>query len=287
MKPRSERHPANAAGEWYVDTQCIDCGASRNVAPGLIVRRAGQSVFARQPSSKAEIETAWRAVLVCPTASVRREAGGSPPKGLYPEEISPGLFRCGYNAKSSYGAHSYFAVRPAGNVLVDSPRWTRHVSEFIGEHGGLKHVFLTHRDDVADTDRYARTFQADVWIHERDADAAPYATQLLRGATAADLMPGWKAIPVPGHTEGSVVYLLEDTHLFTGDSLAWSFPERRLTAFRDACWYSWSKQIKSLERLLEFEFEWVLAGHGGSCRLPRPRMRSELAALVKRMGTVA
>lgn len=42
-----ERHPGNAAGNWYVDRNCIDCSAARTVAPDLIVSPSGQSVFAR------------------------------------------------------------------------------------------------------------------------------------------------------------------------------------------------------------------------------------------------
>jgi hypothetical protein len=67
------RNPDSAAGDWYIDTACIDCGASRHVAPDLIVARKGKSVFARQPASEEEQLAAWRAVLVCPTASVRSE----------------------------------------------------------------------------------------------------------------------------------------------------------------------------------------------------------------------
>lgn len=286
MAEPPKRHPANAPGDWYVDTRCIDCGASRTVAPGLIGRADGQAVFIRQPASEADTEAAWRAVLVCPTASVRRESGGRPPEGLYPHELAPGIFRCGFNARSSYGAHSYLAVRPAGNVLIDAPRWNGRLREFMARQGGLRHVFLTHQDDVADAERYAEAFQARVWIHERDARAAPYATDLLRGEAPAEPEAGWRAIPVPGHTAGSVVYLLEDTYLFTGDSLAWSHAAGRLTAFPDACWYSWAEQTRSLERLAAFAFEWVLAGHGGSGRLPREEMRAGLAALVRWMGTV-
>jgi hypothetical protein len=38
-----------------------------------------------------------------------------------------------------------------------------------------------------------------------------------------------------------------------------------------------------MERLLRFEFEWVLPGHGQRIRLPKERMRQELKALVNRM----
>jgi hypothetical protein len=61
-----KRHPQNAPGDWYVDTRCIDCGAARTAAPGLIVERGGQSVFARQPQTADERMMAWRARLLCP-----------------------------------------------------------------------------------------------------------------------------------------------------------------------------------------------------------------------------
>jgi len=59
-----KRHPENAPGDWYVDTRCIDCGAARTAAPGLIVERGGQSVFARQPQTADERMMAWRARLL-------------------------------------------------------------------------------------------------------------------------------------------------------------------------------------------------------------------------------
>ena len=75
----AKRHPENAPGDWYVDTACIDCAAARNVAPGLIVRKGGQSVFARQPQTEAELKAAWRARLLCPTASARTEKPAKAP----------------------------------------------------------------------------------------------------------------------------------------------------------------------------------------------------------------
>ena len=83
--------------------------------------------------------------------------------------------------------------------------------------------------------------------------------------------------------EKRLVFLLEQTYLFTGDSLAWSHERKDLQAFREACWYSWSELQRSLARLAEYRFEWVLAGHGGSGRLPAEEMRLRLHALVERM----
>ena len=87
------------------------------------------------------------------------------------------------------------------------------------------------------------------------------------------------------HTRGSVVYLLEDRYLFTGDSLAWSDARKELLAFRDACWYSWSVQTRSMERLLDYRFEWVLPGHGRIHHAPPDEMHHHLEACVAWMKT--
>ena len=275
------RNPDSAPGDWYIDTACINCAASRHVAPGLIVERGDKSVFARQPENAEEEMMAWRARLVCPTASVRSEHKKERPENIFPQELAPGVYRCGFNSKDSYGAHSYFVARPEGNLLVDSPRYAGELKKFFEEAGGISDILLSHRDDVADADKYAKVFKARVWIHKDDARAAPCATNLLE--EEIEIRENLRAIPVPGHTRGSVVYLLEDTYLFTGDSLAASEDQKRLVAFRDACWYSWEALTESLGRLSAYRFEWVLPGHGWSVRLGADEMRRSLGALVARM----
>jgi glyoxylase-like metal-dependent hydrolase (beta-lactamase superfamily II) len=284
---KATRNPDSAPGNWYVDTACIDCGASRHVAPGLIVERNEKSVFARQPVSADEQLAAWRAVLVCPTASVRSETKQARPDAtIFPQEITPGVWRCGFNARSSFGAHSYFVARPNGNFLIDSPRYAAELVQWFRAAGGVAHILLSHRDDVADADKYARKFGSRVWIHRADAAAAPYATDLLENGLARMIAPGMHAIPLPGHTRGSVAYLLDDHVLFSGDSLAWSARERDLVAFRDACWYSWTKLAESLGELAAYRFEWLLPGHGWPVHLPAEEMNARLRALVARMREV-
>jgi glyoxylase-like metal-dependent hydrolase (beta-lactamase superfamily II) len=124
-----------------------------------------------------------------------------------------------------------------------------------------------------------------VWIHEADRRAAPCATDLIEGVDELEIAPGLTAIPVPGHTRGSVIYLLDDGFLFTGDSLAWSHDRGDLTAFRSACWYSWSAQTESLERLAAgpHRFAWVLPGHGARVHAAPEELHARLEALVERM----
>lgn len=278
-----QRHASNAPGSWYIDTACINCRAAQTVAPGLIVERDGQSVFAHQPETPAEITLAWRARLLCPTASVHDSASAEPPADVFPEAMTDGVFRLGYNARHSWGAHSFLLEREAGNAMIDAPRWTKAVVDAIARRGGLAMILLTHRDDVADAARYAERFGARVFIHDADRAAAPYATDILTGRKPIALDGDLLAIPLPGHTQGSVAYLSRERCLFTGDSLSWSFEQSDLRASKRVCWYSWPEQTESLRRLAEHCFEWVLAGHGGSVHLPEAEMRIRLLALVARM----
>lgn len=285
MADPRRRHPASVPGPWFVDTTCIDCDACRQIAPGVFAETGGhgQSTVGRQPASAADERAAARALVACPTASIGFEGGPIDTAGLFPQEIADWIFYCGYNSEDSFGANAFLAVRPRGNVLVDSPRFTTPLVREIERLGGLTHVLLTHRDDVADADRFARHFGAEVWIHEADGSAAPYATHLLRGFDAAPIRPDLVAIPLPGHTRGSAAFLLESRFLFSGDSLYWSRRRQDLGAFRDACWYSWEEQTESLARLADHHFEWVLAGHGDRHQAPAEEMEARLRALVERM----
>jgi glyoxylase-like metal-dependent hydrolase (beta-lactamase superfamily II) len=242
-----------------------------------------QAIVVRQPSSDAEAEDALRALLACPTGSIGAEGVHIDPTGIFPQELAPGVYYTGFNSSKSYGANAFFARRNDGNVLVDSPRWTRHLVRRFEELGGIEYVLLTHRDDVADAERYAAHFGARVFIHEADSDAAPFATDVLTGTDAARIDATLTAIPVPGHTRGSVVFHLDERYLFTGDSLAYSRARKTLTAFRRQCWYSWEQQAQSLERLSPLSFEWVLPGHGDRKREDPVWMREALLALVQRM----
>ena len=282
-----DRHPDGAPGEWFVDTKCFDCDAARQVAPGLIIRNPGDgvSLFARQPATAEEIEMAWRAVMVCPTKSVGHTSLKRPSSPVFPQALGDGVHLLGHNSKSSFGAHSYFVERADGNVMVDSPRWTREVARPLQELGGVAHILLSHSDDVADADRYASHFDAQVWIHADDSGAAPYATDLIEGEDPLMIADDVVAFPVPGHTKGSVLYLLDGHLLFSGDSLSWSPEREQLSAFRGACWYSWEEQTKSLDRFAAsgLRFDRLFCGHGWNHDLTTEEFHRHLTELVARM----
>ena len=85
-------------------------------------------------------------------------------------------------------------------------------------------------------------------------------------------------------TKGSVVFVLDERFLFSGDSLAWSHDDDNMIAFRSACWYSWATQTESLERLARrHRFGWVLPGHGARIQGEPEELHRRLMDLVDRM----
>lgn len=256
-------HPQNVDGAWFVDTRCIRCDAARHWAPGLIgMDEAGRSFVARQPQDPREVAELWRAAAACPTQSIGTTEARRPPEPAFPFELAPGVYGLGHNARSSFGAHSYLMPRPDGNLMVDSPRFTRSLAERIDDLGGLRHVLLSHRDDVADADRWAERYGADVWIHEADADAAPYATIILRGTETTEIAQGVASISASGHTAGHVVFHVDGRWLFTGDTLHWNHRRGQLDVFPSVTFYSWDALADTIDRLGALPIEWVFPGHG-------------------------
>lgn len=290
MAKPTKRLPENAPGDFYVDESCIDCDACRQIAPAVFRDHGEQSSVYRQPQTEAEVLGALKAVVACPTSSIGTTRGYDARLGVeaFPERVDANVYFCGFTAESSFGAWSYLVVRPdgeGGNVLVDSPRFTRPLVRKIEELGGVRTIFLTHRDDVADQEKFARHFGAGRVMHAEDNAARYGVERVVAGEEAVRLDGDLLVIPTPGHTRGHAVLLYRDKYLFTGDHLAWSPTRKALTAFRSACWYSWPVQTRSMQRLLEYRFEWVLPGHGRMHHAPAAEMRAELEKCVGWMSS--
>jgi len=279
------RLDANAPGQLFVDSSCIDCETCRAVAPSTFARddSAGQSVVKRQPGSPAELRRALMALVACPTASIgshsKQDVTGA--AAAFPEEIAPGtgVHYCGYAAESSYGAASWFIQRAAGNVLVDSPRAAGPLLTRFAQLGSVKTLFLTHRDDVADHEKLHARFGCDRILHQDDVGPSTAAVEIkLEGRAPVRLAADLVAIPVPGHTRGSAALLYRDEFLFTGDHLWADEDTGLLGASRSVCWYSWAEQLRSIEALLAFRFTWILPGH---CRSFRAASVEEMHAAIR------
>ncbi len=223
---------------------------------------------------------AQQAAEVCPTRSIGTESRQRWRKH-HPVEVTSGVWRTGSNSAETAGGNAFIVRRSSGGLLIDAPRFTPSVRSDITQLGGIRTILLTHRDDVGDAEQYADVFGAEVVIHEADHDAAPSATRVLAGLDPVELGGGVVAIPTPGHTEGHVMYLVDDETLFTGDSLSWDPHLDDLWAEKFVCWWSWPEQLDSLERLARHRFVQVVPTHGAiSPTLDAEDMRDRLIRLV-------
>jgi glyoxylase-like metal-dependent hydrolase (beta-lactamase superfamily II)/ferredoxin len=280
-----KRLPLNIAGDFFVDSTCINCDTCRQLAPHTFGEADDFSFVRQQPAGDTEGRDATRALLACPTGSIGtlgRNAAHEV-KHDFPLRLADEVYYCGFNSPKSYGGNSYFIRHPAGNWLIDSPKFLPYLVGRFAEWGGIRHIFLTHQDDVADAARYAERFGSERIIHRLELSAQPDAEVVLDGFEPRELAPDFLVIPTPGHTAGHCALLFSQRFLFTGDHLDWDRDAKQLYASRSYCWHSWTEQTESMARLGEFRFEWVLPGHGQRVQLPSEAMQLELAALVERM----
>ena len=290
MANRNKRLDSNVAGNFYVDGTCINCDTCRQLAPNSFEEIGEFSAVSRQPERDEHVHQAYQALLACPVGSIGTEQSDKlqlkDAMASFPLHLEDDVYYCGFNSEKSFGANSFFIEHPSGNWLVDSPRYLKYLIDVFERRGGVAYIFLTHEDDVADADKYALHFGAKRIIHRADADAVPDAEWIVDGIDPILLTEGFQAIPVPGHTPGSMALHYREKFLFTGDHLWWNPQIQSFEAPKRLVWRA-KVLMASLEKLLSFRFEWVLAGHGDRVKLSVEEMRDQLIAMLGRRSHVS
>ncbi|EME27679.1 hypothetical protein Gasu2_17880 [Galdieria sulphuraria] len=299
-----KRRQENVAGNIYVDTSCIDCDTCRWLAPNIFSRKDGQSYVHKQPESTQEEEAAFKALVSCPTGSIRLERPCKLVKQTqdsfpYPVHADlPNIFYMGFASAKSFGAHSYLWLSSAdsptfsfpNSILVDSPRFftplAKNVQNRIAPGNCVDWMFLTHRDDVADHEKWSSYLKARRIIHYADAVGSLQSVEwILEGDGPWYLSEDLKLVHVPGHTRGSTVLIDKRNGVaFTGDHLAFDMEIGELCAFPEVCWYSWKEQRSSVEKLMDEPFEWILPGHGRPFHFHNEKERKELLGRIAKGG---
>lgn len=289
MATLQKRRSENVTGDFYVDQTCIDCDTCRWMAPEVFRQEDDQSAVYHQPQDPGERIRALQALLACPTSSIGTV---DPPKDVqtaqdtFPLAITESVFHCGYHSRKSFGAASYLIVRPEGNVLIDSPRFAAPLVKKLEALGGIRYLFLTHQDDIADHQAFHDHFGCERILHQGDCSRETQTIErMLSGQAPISLAPDLLILPVPGHTQGHTVLIHQQTYLFSGDHLAWSPRLHHLYAFINACWYSWAEQRISMQKLSQYPFEWVLPGHGRRYHADRITMRAQMQQCLDWMAT--
>ncbi|MFC1415462.1 MBL fold metallo-hydrolase [Streptacidiphilus cavernicola] len=283
-----DTQPADSG--WRVDNRCTNCDVARQLAPDLISEIAGRSSVVRQPRSEAEEAALHAAAFACPTRSIRH--GGrelDPAHDPFPLRLTEHVHLCGHNSPRTAGANSYLLRRPAGNLMmVDTPRWSPELATAYEALGPVTDVLLTHRDHAKHGRAYADRFDARLWIHEGDLVAVPDADMVLRGTDPVEIADGVTAHPLPGHTEGSVLFLADDTYCFSGDSFYWSRSAADLAVAESVTWYSITELAASLARTApRIRFAWLMPGHGDRKHLPADEFTRRLHGLADRTRRLA
>ena len=285
MANRTKRLASNIEGNFFVDSTCIDCDTCRQLAPTTFVEAGDYSTVFHQPESPTEELAAYQALIACPVGSIgtvqKNSTLFSKAQASFPQPVEGGVYYVGFNSEKSFGANSYFIQHPEGNWLVDSPRYLKHLVQAFEARGGIRYIFLSHEDDVADASRYAKAFGATRIIHRADVHALPDAEWGLDGQEAVQAEPEFVCIPVPGHTAGSMVLLYNNRFLFSGDHLWWDRNLQQLGTPENLVWDAMQLE-RSVRKLLNFSFEWVLPGHGERIHLPHREMKNAVEHLIQR-----
>ena len=262
-----ERHPANAPGDWSSIATASTAAPPASSPPASSSAR--RPIGVRAPARKRRGTDARRGARGCcarPLRCAPRPCSTRRPT-LFPEpmrrRLSARLQRArvlgrAFSSSRAARAAMPWSMRRAG-PRRSPPRSPRAA--------GLRHC-LSPIATMSPTPSAMPGISARGCGSTRPTAAPrPYATDILRGGAARTSRRGSLRFPLPGHTAGSVAYPARGRCLFTGNSLAWDVAAGDLTAHRHVCWYSWPDQLASLRRLLDHRFDWVLAGHGGSCGL--------------------
>ena len=72
MANPADRLPQNVPGNFFVDSQCIDCDLCRETAPTVFARHeeSGYSYVHKQPETPEEVAMAQEALQGCPVEAI-------------------------------------------------------------------------------------------------------------------------------------------------------------------------------------------------------------------------
>jgi len=289
MADRNKRLPENVEGDLFVDSTCINCHNCSRMAPATFKDVGIYHVVYAQPTTEAEKLTALRALVCCPTGAIGTQEKASLKEIMqdFPLPIAEDLYYCGFNSPKSAGAASYFLRHPGGNWLICTPKFIPQLVSKFEAMGGVKFLFMSHRDDVGEAIKYGEKFGCQRIIHANDLDALPEAEMVL-GDERSRIGSDFLVLPTPGHTEGHCMLLFKDRYLFSGDTFDPRPENYQLQIWSPLwTWYSFTEQTESVERLLDLTFEWILPSHGQRMKIAPQDAGALVATAVEQAHAVS
>ncbi|QXE02169.1 MBL fold metallo-hydrolase [Terribacillus sp. DMT04] len=123
------------------------------------------------------------------------------------------------------GCLSYMIVSNGEAAVVDPARFTEVYTSFANDNGWqIKHVLDTHlhADHLSGGRKLAEETGATYWFPADDGKEAAFAFSPLKDGISIPFgqqEEGVRCVASPGHTEGSVSFVVDDTFLLSGDIL--------------------------------------------------------------------
>ncbi|MCC5651943.1 MBL fold metallo-hydrolase [Nostoc sp. XA013] len=197
---------------------------------------------------------------MCPLPQVPSNTT-KPPRAVFPDEVpSGGSLQSDFAQESIFafppnrdtlGGTSYLIVRNEGNILIDCPALDQTNQDFLGAHGGVRWLFITHRGAIGKTAEIQETFGCEVLIQEQEAYLLP-GLNLTTFRQEFTLDASTQVIWTPGHSPGSscLYYSQLGGILFSGRHLVPN-QQGEPVPLRTAKTFHWPRQINSLRLLLE------------------------------------
>lgn len=178
-------------------------------------------------------------------------------------ELLPGILEFEDRSERTFGGRGFLIAGPKYNVMVDTPACTGRVVRIVRDLGGLRYIFLSHRDEIGEVAALRRELGGAVILHRSEASLVPGGTDIIFDEDF-EVEPGLQVIHTPGHSPGSSCLLLHRGPLkvlFTGDHIL----RRRSEVpapLRFPWTWNWEAQVASARRLLELDFDYIVPSHG-------------------------
>lgn len=177
------------------------------------------------------------------------------------KEILPRVYSCEFSSPKTYEANAHLLLSERGNILIDVPEFLPRMLTELDFFGGVRYIFLSHRDDVGDACRFKEQFGARIILHESERGFVPCGVDI---AFENDFQFDQEItlIHTPGHTPGSscLLFNVQGGVLFCGDHLLGN-DHGLVRPVRFEWTWSWERQLESARKLLTYPFEMVIPAH--------------------------
>jgi len=148
--------------------------------------------------------------------------------------------------RDTLGGTAYLIVENDGNILIDAPPWIAEIQDFLAERGGVRTIFLTHRDNRGKATQIQNDTGCTLVVQEQEAYLLPDADVKTFQDEIA-ILPNLTGIWTPGYSPGSscAYYANAGGVLFSGRHL---LPNREGMA-RPQQTFHWRRQLRSVKTL--------------------------------------